>query len=196
MKIYKKKPIWLLIGLVLTLMFWLSLPKTLFNKPTCFIFKAKNCQLLNAAIATDGQWRFPNIDTVPTKFAKCIVAFEDKRFYHHFGVDFFALARAIKINYKNKKTKSGGSTITMQVIRLSRNKPRTLWQKTIEIVLAFRLKISYSKNEILAFYVNNAPFGSNVVGLEAAAWRYYGRYAKHYIGPKPLFWLFYLMHPR
>jgi penicillin-binding protein 1C len=64
----------------------------------------------------------------------------------------------------------------MQVIRLSRNgKPRTVWQKMIEIILALRLESKYSKNEILALYSSQAPFGSNVVGLDAAAWRYFGK---------------------
>lgn len=179
MKIKKalKKYIWLLVALVILVGFWFSLPAPLFNAPTCFVVKASNGHLLSAAIAADGQWRFPIADTVPHKFAKCITSFEDKRFYQHFGVDFWALARAIKINIKNQKTKSGASTLSMQVIRLSRNKPRTIWQKTIEMVLAFRLELSYSKPQILALYASNAPFGSNVVGLEAAAWRYYGRQA-------------------
>lgn len=170
-----KRNFWLSVVIFLVSAFWFSLPKTLFNSPTSYVVKASNGQLLSAAIAKDGQWRFPSSDTVPEKFAKCIIAFEDKRFYNHYGIDFMALGRAIKINIKNKKTKSGASTLTMQVIRLSRNQPRTIWQKIIEMALAYRLELSYSKIEILAFYANNAPFGSNVVGLEAASWRYYGR---------------------
>jgi penicillin-binding protein 1C len=81
-------------------------------------------------------------------------------------------------NIKAKKTISGGSTITMQVIRLSRKgQKRTFLEKIIEIILATRLELSYSKNEILALYTSNAPFGSNIVGLDAAAWRYFGRSA-------------------
>ncbi|MEI9955048.1 MAG: biosynthetic peptidoglycan transglycosylase [Ferruginibacter sp.] len=72
----------------------------------------------------------------------------------------------------------GGSTLTMQVIRLSKqDDKRSLWNKLKEGILAFRLELSYSKKEILALYASNAPFGSNVVGLDAAAWRYYGRSA-------------------
>ena len=71
---------------------------------------------------------------------------------------------------------SGGSTVTMQVVRLSRpGKPRTVRQKLIEIVLALRLEAARSKDEILALYAGYAPFGGNVVGLDAAAWRYFGR---------------------
>jgi penicillin-binding protein 1C len=66
----------------------------------------------------------------------------------------------------------------MQVIRLSRgDKPRTIPEKLIEMALALRLDAYCSKDEILALYAGHAPFGGNVVGLEAAAWRYYGRSA-------------------
>ncbi len=139
----------------------------------------KDGNLLNASIASDGQWRFPYNDKVPEKFAKCITTFEDKRFYYHPGVDPIAMGRAIKQNVGNKKTVSGGSTLTMQVIRLfKQNNKRNLWNKLSESILAVRLECSYSKKSILALYASNAPFGSNVVGLDAAAWRYYARSAE------------------
>jgi penicillin-binding protein 1C len=81
-------------------------------------------------------------------------------------------------NSKGKGNTQGGSTITMQVMRLSqKDNKRTIWNKLKESMLALRLECSFSKKEILALYAGNAPFGSNVVGLEAAAWRYYGRSA-------------------
>ena len=64
----------------------------------------------------------------------------------------------------------------MQVIRLSRSgKPRTVWNKVIEMIIALRLELSYSKEEILALYASHAPYGGNVIGLDAAAWRYFGK---------------------
>lgn len=81
-------------------------------------------------------------------------------------------------NWKAKSVVSGGSTLTMQVVRLSRKQDRTVWQKLLEVILAMRLETKYSKEEIIGLYAANAPFGSNVVGLEAASWRYYGRNAK------------------
>ena len=166
------------IGLVLLLWFWLALPAKLFNKPACFVITAADGSLLNASIAADGQWRFPATDTVPEKFAQCITAFEDKRFWYHPGVDPIAIVRAIKQNVKGGKTVSGGSTLTMQVIRLyKQNNQRSIWNKLGESILAIRLECSYNKRSILAMYASNAPFGSNVVGLDAAAWRYYGRNA-------------------
>ena len=132
-------------------------------------------ELLGARIAEDGQWRFPPSPSVPERFAAALIQFEDKRFRWHPGVDILAIGRAFKDNLREGHTVSGGSTITMQVIRLSRGKERTLWQKAVEAVMATRLELRYSKKKILALYASHAPFGGNVVGLEAAAWRYFGR---------------------
>lgn len=173
---YRKKW-WLTATTFLLLLYTFSLPSRLFKTPTSFVIEDSNGELLSATIATDGQWRFPADKQVPDKFAKCIVAYEDKRFYYHWGVDMLALGRAIKQNLRNRKVISGGSTLTMQVIRLSRNKPRTLFQKLVEAIMATRMEFTYSKKSILSLYAGNAPFGGNVVGLEAASWRYYGRSA-------------------
>lgn len=163
--------------LMLSLCIWflLSLPSKLFLSPTSFVLEASNGHLLSAAIASDGQWRFPITDTVPVKFEKCILAFEDKRFYSHPGIDILSLARAMLQNYRAGAVVSGGSTLSMQVIRLSRRQNRTVFQKLVEMIQTFRLELQYSKNEIMGLYAANAPFGRNVVGLEAAAWRYFGR---------------------
>lgn len=164
------------VGILLLLWFWLSLPSKLFVNPTCFVINDKDGNLLNASIAEDGQWRFPFNKNVPDKFVQCIITFEDKRFFYHPGVDPIAIARALKQNLSNSKTVSGGSTISMQVIRLfKQNNSRNLINKISESILALRLECSYSKKSILALYASNAPFGSNVVGLDAAAWRYFGR---------------------
>ncbi|MEP6846412.1 MAG: penicillin-binding protein 1C [Panacibacter sp.] len=145
-------------------------------QPTSFVIADKDNNLLNASIAADGQWRFPYNEKVPEKFIQCITTFEDKRFFYHPGVDPVALCRAIIQNIKTGSVVSGGSTLTMQVIRMhEQNNERSAWNKLNETILALRLEFSYSKNEILALYASNAPFGSNVVGLDAASWRYYGR---------------------
>lgn len=158
--------------------FAFCLPNPLFHSPTSFVIEDAQGELLGATIATDGQWRFPYTDHVPEKFKQCIINFEDKRFSYHPGIDPIALVRAVKQNLQSAQTISGGSTITMQVIRLSRNKSRTIFQKLIECILALRLELTFSKKRILSLYASHAPFGSNVVGLDAAAWRYYGRSAE------------------
>lgn len=168
-----------MIASLLITWFYFSLPKKLFNAPTSYVIEDKDGNLLNATIAADGQWRFPYKKAVPQKFIDCITTFEDKRFFKHPGVDPVSIGRAVVKNIKNKGVVQGGSTLTMQVIRLSKkNDKRSIWNKLKESILAVRLEMTYSKKEILALYASNAPFGSNVVGLDAAAWRYYGRSAE------------------
>ncbi|MFA9215383.1 MAG: transglycosylase domain-containing protein, partial [Candidatus Methylacidiphilales bacterium] len=155
--------------------FYLMLPKPLFKtKYSLVLFDEKN-NLLQAQIAPDGQWRFPQADSVPEKFKTCLITYEDKRFHYHFGIDFLALARAIKLNFSKQKTISGASTITMQVARMANKSKRNIWNKVYEMLLAVRIECGFSKNEIINLYAAHAPFGGNVVGLEAASWRYFNR---------------------
>jgi len=89
------------------------------------------------------------------------------------GINPVALLRAFRDNLKAKEIVSGGSTITMQVARLSRgNRSRSYGEKIIEMLQAVKLEIFRSKKNILRTYTANAPFGGNIVGLEAASWRY------------------------
>lgn len=163
-------------GALLLIAYYFSLPKIFFRDPYSTVLEDRNGKLLGALIAGDGQWRFPQGKEVPGKFKEAIIAFEDKRFYRHPGVDVLALARATQQNIKNGKIISGGSTLTMQVIRLARkSRSRTFYEKAIELMLASRLEFRCSKDEILNLYAAHAPFGGNVVGLEAACWRYFGR---------------------
>ncbi len=166
----------LLFGLLL--LFYFSIPDKIFDTPTSYTIEDRSGNLLNASIASDGQWRFAAPEFVPEKFIVCITTFEDKRFFMHPGVDVKAMGRALLSNVKGNTTQ-GGSTISMQVIRLSQQNKRTIFSKIKESLLAVRLEFGYSKKEILALYAANAPFGGNVVGLEAAAWRYFGRSPQH-----------------
>lgn len=162
--------------LVVSLVFFIKKDRYFSNVPYATAVLSSNDQLLSAQIATDGQWRFPPVDSVPEKFAQCITLFEDEYFYSHPGVNPISLARATIQNIKAKRVISGGSTISMQVVRMGRNATdRSIWQKIKEIFWAFRLEFHYSKDEILNQYVYHAPFGGNVVGLQAAAWRYFNR---------------------
>src|SRR5580698_11180343 len=156
MRFAYKRPAWLTKSrlvlmasvLVLFLLFWFCLPKRLFNSPTSFIIDDDQGQLLGAAIASDGQWRFPYDTIVPEKFKKCIIAFEDKRFEHHPGVDFLAFSRAIRQNIRSGHVSSGGSTITMQVVRIATRHKRTFANKLLEMAMALRMELTYSKAEI------------------------------------------------
>lgn len=167
---------WLVISLVFLIGYYFCLPKKIFRDPYCTVLNDRNGKLLSASIAADGQWRFPYSGEIPEKFSEALLLTEDKRFYHHWGVDPMSMARAIRQNIAAGKVVSGGSTITMQVIRLSRkNQSRTMVEKIIEVILTTRLEFRYSKKEILQLYAAHAPFGGNVVGLEAACWRFFGR---------------------
>ena len=152
------------------------LPRHLFHVPYSTVVTDRNEELLGARIASDGQWRFPPRNTTPEKIKECLITFEDKHFYHHWGVNPFAIG-AFYQNVKNKRIVSGGSTLTMQTIRLARNESRTFREKLIEMIWATRLEFRASKEEILSMYISHAPFGGNVVGLDAAAWRYFGHSA-------------------
>ena len=173
-----KKILLFSIPIALLLGYLFCLPRQLFRAPLSATAAAADGTLLGARISADGQWYFPPSDHVPEKFARCIITYEDKRFRLHGGVDVLSAARALRQNLTHREVVSGASTLTMQVIRLSRpDAPRTLPEKLYEMVLATRLEWRYSKRRILLLYASNAPFGGNVVGLEAAAWRYFGRSA-------------------
>ncbi len=147
-----------------------------FDVPKSYVVFDQSHTLLGAKIAADEQWRFPLIDSIPENYKQALLCFEDKRFYNHPGVDIISIFRAVKSNLKAKTIVSGASTITMQLMRLARDKDsRSLKQKIIETYLAVAYTLKYDKETVLRYYVTNAPFGGNVVGAETAAWRYFGR---------------------
>ena len=160
--------------------FSLSLP--LFDTSYSTVLEDQQGHLLGATIARDGQWRFPQSDSLSDKFVTAITYFEDQQFFRHPGVNPLALARATWQNLRAGRVISGGSTLTMQTIRLSRGKDRTLGEKLVEMILSTRLEWAMSKEDILRTYASHAPFGGNVVGIDAAAWRYYG------VSPHQLSW--------
>ena len=171
----KKHPKRIITIAVLLIWYYFSLPTTLFKDPTATVVESVDGELIGAKIAKDGQWRFPETDSVPTKFAKCIIAFEDQQFYNHPGFNPIAIVDAMIDNSKAGKIVRGGSTLTQQVIRLSRKgKKRTYFEKLKELILATRLEWGKSKSDILKLYASHAPFGGNVVGVDMAAWRYFG----------------------
>ncbi len=166
----------LLMSSILSICFAFILPNPLFHKPYSTVLSDRSQRLLSARIADDGQWRFPLSDSLPSKFVAAITGFEDEYFFFHPGVNPVSMGKALVRNINQQKIVSGGSTITMQVIRLARGKTdRSIYEKLVETIWAIRLETMYSKEEILLLYAAHAPFGGNVVGLETAAWRYFGR---------------------
>jgi penicillin-binding protein 1C len=165
------------------LLYAFCLPAVLFEKPTSTVITSRDGELLGALIADDGQWRFPPADSIPERFKNCLLLFEDEHFYYHPGFNPLSMGRALANNLNSENSLQGGSTITQQVIRMSRgNPPRSYLEKLKELVLATRLELRHSKEEIIGLWANNAPYGGNVVGLEAASWRYFNR------SPEQLSW--------
>ena len=173
-----RKGIILSVFVFLLVWYLFSLPRTLFESPYSTLVSDRNGELLGARIASDGQWRFPPADSVPGKYEICLIQFEDSYFRYHPGVNPLSLGRAMIQNLKAGRVVSGGSTITMQTVRLMRQNRRTYFEKFIEIILATRLELSYSKDRIVTLYASHAPMGGNVVGIDAASWRYFGHNAE------------------
>lgn len=165
---------WLVFACIV-IAFW-SLPVVDISPPYAKIILDREGVLLSAQIAKDEQWRFPPTTDRHPKFEAALLRMEDKRFYEHIGIDFWAIGRALHLNWKHRRIKSGASTLTMQVVRIAQNNPpRRFSEKIWEMLLALRLEIARNKEEILLLYTHNAPFGGNIVGIEAASWRYFGR---------------------
>ncbi len=161
--------------ILLWLLLYFTHRRPLFNDPVSAVLFDREGHFLSGRIAADGQWRFPEGHSLSEKYVKALLLFEDKRFYYHPGLDPLALARALAQNFRAGKVVSGGSTITTQLIRLSRKgRPRTVSEKLVEFWQALALETRFSKKKILHLYAAHAPFGSNVVGCETAAWRWFG----------------------
>ena len=167
-----------LVVVIITLLgfFYFSLKEPLFDTPMSRVLLDSKDNIIGVKIAKDEQWRMGMQTDLPEKYKKAVILFEDEYFNYHMGVNPVSLVRALWQYMESGRIISGASTISMQVIRLSRrNKARTVGEKIIEIILATRLECSYSKKEILKMYASNAPFGGNIVGLEAASWKYFRR---------------------
>ena len=114
------------------------------------------------------------IAELPPHVVHAVLATEDRNFYHHMGVNPFAIVRALIVNYKSGSVRQGGSTITQQLAKNVFLTPeRTLNRKVQEMLLSVQLEMAYSKDEILALYLNNVYFGAGTYGLRAAAEQYF-----------------------
>lgn len=166
-----------ILSMLVLLIFWFAQKDHYFESlPHATVVMDVSGDLLSAHLASDGQWRFPMIDSLPDQFVTCLKLYEDAYFDSHPGINPVSLFRALWQNINQGKVVSGGSTITMQTVRLAR-KPgnRSILQKLKEMFWALRLELHYSKEEILKMHASNAPFGGNVIGLETASWRYFKR---------------------
>ncbi|MBI4709322.1 MAG: PBP1A family penicillin-binding protein [Candidatus Portnoybacteria bacterium] len=119
------------------------------------------------------------LDQISKSLQQATISTEDANFYHHFGLDFKGIARAVWGVITNNKSAGGGSTITQQFIKKSFfTDKRSYTRKFKEWILALELEAKYSKDEILGFYLNQIPYGSNAYGAEAASQTFFNKSAK------------------
>ena len=131
---------------------------------------------LMAFTTRQGAWRLEaRLDEIDPEFQRRLIAIEDERFWFHPGFDPIALARASVSYARAGRVTQGGSTITMQLVRLLEPRPRTIGSKLIEIIRALQIEARMSKREILAAYLTLAPYGGNLEGVRAASRAYFQR---------------------
>jgi penicillin-binding protein 1C len=137
----------------------------------------RNGKLLRAYLTSQGRWRLPATrEQADTSYLDALLTYEDKRFFHHRGVDPLALMRAAYQFVTHGHIVSGGSTITMQVARLLEpREERSLHVKLREAVRALQLEWALSKDDILGLYLTLAPYGGNLEGVRAASLAYFGK---------------------
>ena len=131
-----------------------------------------NGKLMDVFLTGDEQWHLKVEGDVSENLKEAVLTYEDKNFNTHHGVDLLAIVRAFKNNFIGRK-RSGASTITMQVAKLANPKKRTYINKFIEIIQAFKIESKLDKDTILKLYLNNAPYGGNIVGYGTAARMYF-----------------------
>lgn len=137
-------------------------------------------KLLRAFATKQGRWRLKTrLAEVDSEFIKLLIAYEDKRFWSHPGVDIRAMLRAIGQLIANGRIVSGASTITMQLARLLEpREKRSLLSKVLQIARALQLEARLTKTEIMELYLTLAPYGGNLEGVRAAALAYFGKEPK------------------
>ena len=147
----------------------------LYRMPATFVYDRQGT-LLRCFLSTDQFWRKPaKLEDISPLLIQSVLAREDRWFHYHPGVNLFSLVQAAVDNIRAGKIVRGGSTITMQIARMIEPKPRTIKSKIVEILRTLQLELHYSKDELLTFYFNLAPYGGNIEGIGAAAYFYFGK---------------------
>lgn len=135
---------------------------------------------LRAFADRSGVWRYPvTADEVSPLYVQALTGYEDQWFWWHPGINPLALVRAAWQWLRHGEIVSGGSTLTMQVARIIEPASRTVPGKMRQILRALQLEAHLSKRQILTLYLDNAPFGGTIEGVEAASWAYLGKSAQH-----------------
>lgn len=134
----------------------------------------RNNILLSVFLSNEEQWHIKSETEIPDSLKKAVLLYEDKNFYKHSGIDYLRILKSLYNNLSGGK-KMGASTISMQVVKLLEPKKRTYFNKFIELVKVKKLENTFSKDEILKIYLNNAPYGSNIIGYASAIKLYFNK---------------------
>ena len=140
------------------------------------IVLARDGSPLRAYPDAEGVWRYPvQLADVSPHYLDALLGYEDRWFFQHRGINPLALLRAALQAAHSGQIVSGGSTLTMQVARILEPHPRTLTGKARQMLRALQLEWRLDKDEILSLYLDHAPFGGTIAGVEAASWAYLGK---------------------
>ncbi|MGH8053472.1 MAG: penicillin-binding protein 1C [Stenotrophomonas sp.] len=163
--------------LILDIAFPPPLPK---SRDTSTLVVASDGTPLRAFADAEGVWRYPaDAKTVSPLYLQALLTYEDRWFWRHPGINPWALLRAGKQWLFERRIVSGGSTLTMQVARILDPHTRTPWGKVKQLLRALQLEVHLSKGEILDLYLERAPYGGTIEGVEAASWAYLGKSAAY-----------------
>lgn len=159
--------------LALDLAFPPPLPR---QRDTSTLVVARDGTPLRAFADAEGVWRYPaSADSVSPLYLQALLGYEDRWFWRHPGVNPWAMLRAGRQWVVERRIVSGGSTLTMQVARILDPHTRTPWGKAKQLLRAVQLEVHLSKAQILALYLERAPYGGTIEGVEAASWAYLGK---------------------
>ena len=134
-------------------------------------------EILSVFLNSEEEFHIKYDGEVPETLKIAVINYEDKKFYSHSGVDYPRILKSFFNNVTGGK-KMGASTISMQVVKLLEPKKRTYFNKLVEVVKAYKLESKFSKEEILKIYLNNVPYGSNIVGYSGAIKMYFNKEVK------------------
>ena len=163
--------------LFIVLDFFIPLPMEDFNqRHFAQVVVDKDGQPLRAFPDKQGVWRYPiAMNQVSPLYLQALINYEDRYYYQHFGVNPLAMLRALGQWIKNGKIISGASTLTMQVARILKPHKKSFSGKVVQMFMALQLEWHYNKQEILNYYINYAPFGGTIQGVEAASFAYFDK---------------------
>jgi len=170
---------WVLPALLfLILILDISFPITLNKQQFAKVITAEDGTPLRSFADEQGIWRYPiKLSEVSPLYIEALIQYEDRWFWSHPGINPFSITRALLQNLSNNRIVSGGSTLTMQVARLISPHSKSILGKIKQIAIALQLEVHFSKQQILTYYLNHAPFGGTIEGIQAASYTYLGRSA-------------------